>query len=326
MTCTMPRQSVLMHMSNSCGSWQGATVMLIGRSAEMGVVQGLLDDVLRGTSRVLVLRGQPGIGKTALLRAMAERAEKGGLRLVETTGVQVEIGFDFAGLHQILAPFLGGLPGLPDRQRAALETAFGLRAGPGPGSPFLAGLAALTLLTDAAEEQPVLCVVDDAQWLDRTSLEVLAFVARRLLADRVGMAFATRTGEDRAEALAGFPELRVEALPPGAGRELLELAAGGHVAETASRRVLAEAAGHPLALIELGRELRNGRLHAADTPPGLPLRLGERVEWLYRERMSELPPAAKQLLLLAAAEYAGDADLVRRAAEALGVDPDAALL
>jgi DNA-binding CsgD family transcriptional regulator len=299
--------------------------VLIGRGAEMGVIQGFLDDVLRGTSRVLVLRGPPGIGKTALLQAMAERAEKGGPRLVQTTGVQVEIGFDFAGLHQILTPFLGGLPGLPDRQRAALETAFGLGAGQGPG-PFLVGLAALTLLTDAAEEWPVLCVVDDAQWVDRTSLEVLAFVARRLLADRVGIVFATRTGDERAEALAAFPELRVEALPPGAGRELLELAAGGHVADAASRRVLAEAAGHPLALIELGRELREGRLHTADTPPGLPLQLGERVEWLYRERMSELPPAAKRLLLLAAAEYSGDADLVWRAAGALGVDPEAALV
>jgi hypothetical protein len=142
----------------------------------------------------------------------------------------------------------------------------------------------------------------------------------------VGIVFATRTGDERAEALAAFPELRVEALPPGAGRELLELAAGGHVADAASRRVLAEAAGHPLALIELGRELREGRLHTADTPPGLPLRLGERVEWLYRERMSELPPAAKRLLLLAAAEYSGDADLVWRAAGALGVDPEAALV
>jgi len=298
--------------------------MLIGRIAEMGVVQDLLDDVLGGASRVLVLRGQPGIGKTAL-QAMAERAAKGGMRLAQATGVQVEIGFDFAGLHQVLAPFLGGLPRLPDRQRAALETAFGLRAGQGSG-PFLAGLAALTLVTDAAEEQPVVCVVDDAQWLDRASLEVLAFVARRLLADRVGMVFATRTGAERAEALSAFPQLAVEALPPDAGRELLELAAGGRVPEMASRRVLAEAAGHPLALIELGRELREGRLQAADTAPGLPLRLGERLESLYREWMSDLPPAAKLLLLLAAAEYAGDADRVWRAAGALGVDPDAVLL
>jgi DNA-binding CsgD family transcriptional regulator len=299
--------------------------LVIGRISEMGVIQALLDDVLGGVSRVLVLQGQPGIGKTALLQEMAERAAKGGLRLARTTGVQVEIGFDFAGLHQVLTPFLGGLAGLPDRQRAALETAFGLRAGPGSG-PFLAGLAALTLLTDAAEEQPVLCVVDDAQWLDRASLEVLVFVARRLLADRVGMVFATRIGAERAEALNAFPELAVEALPPDAGRELLELAAGGRVPEAASRRVLAEAAGHPLALVELGRELREGRLQAAGTAPGLPLRLGERLESLYRERMSELPPAARRLLLLAAAEYACDADRVWRAAEALDVDPEAALL
>jgi DNA-binding CsgD family transcriptional regulator len=301
--------------------------VLIGRAAEIDVIQDLLDDVLGGASRVLVLRGQPGIGKTALLKATAERAEKSGMRLAQATAVQVEIGFDFAGLYQMLAPFLDGLLGLPDQQRAVLETAFGLGQGPGSGSGrFMAGLAALTLLTDAAEKQPVLCVVDDAHWLDRASLEVLAFVARRLLADRVGMVFATRTGGERAEALTALPEMLLRALPPDAGRELLTLAAGRYVPETASRRILAEAAGHPLALIELGRELREGRLLAADTPPGLPLRLGERLESLYRERMSELPPAAKQLLLLAAAEYGGDADLVWRAAGALGVDPEAALL
>jgi DNA-binding CsgD family transcriptional regulator len=298
--------------------------MLIGRSAEMATIQDLLDGVLGGTSRVLVLRGQPGIGKTALLQAMTEKAAKDGMRLAHTTGVQVEIGFDFAGLHQMLAPFLAGLAGLPNRQRGALEAAFGLGSGSGSGR-FLAGLATLTLLTDAAGEQPVLCVVDDAQWLDRASLEVLAFVGRRLLADQVAMVFVTRTGEEGAEALTGFPEMRVEALSLDAGRELLELAAGGHVPETASRRVLAEAAGNPLALIELGRELREGRPLAAG-PPGLPLRLGERLESLYRERMSELPAAARRLLLIAAAESAGDADRVWRAAEELGVEPDTALL
>ena len=299
-------------------------VLLIDRIAEMDVIQSLLDGVVDGASGVLVLRGQPGIGKTALLQETAERAVKGGMRLAQITGVQVEIGFDFAGIHQLLEPFLDGLAGLPARQREALEAAFGLAGAQGSG-PFLAGLAALTLLTDAAEQQPVLCVVDDAQWLDRASLEVLAFVSRRLLADRVGMVFATRTGEERAAALNGFAELLVEPLPSEAGRELLELAAGGRVSETASRRVLAEAAGHPLALIELGRELQEGRLPAS-AAPRLPLRLGDRLESLYRGRMSGLPPAAKHLLLIAAAEYTGDVDRVWQAAEASGVDPETALL
>ena len=171
----------------------------------------------------------------------------------------------------------------------------------------------MTLLTDAAVKQPVLCVVDDAHWLDRASQEVLAFAARRLLADRVGLVFSLRAGEEHAAALSGFPELQVRALEPDAGRELLELAAGRQVAEPLSRRVLAEAAGHPLTLIELGRELREGR-GIPDAVPGLPMRVGERLERLYLDRVTRLPPAAQTLLLVAAAEHLGDSDKVRRAA------------
>jgi hypothetical protein len=201
-------------------------VALIDRLTETDVMQGLLDGMPEGSGGVLVLRGQAGIGKTALLREMAERAANGGMRVAQAAGVQSEMEFDFAGLHQLLLPFAGGLPDLPDPQRAALGTVFGLASGQAPDR-FLVGLATLTLLTDAAEKQPVLCVVDDAQWLDRVSLEMLTFVARRLLADRVALVFGLRAGEGRAEALTGFPELLVGPLPDEAGKELLEAAAAG---------------------------------------------------------------------------------------------------
>jgi hypothetical protein len=246
-------------------------VALVDRLTETGVMQGLLDEVREGSSGVLVLRGQVGIGKTALLREVAERAANAGMRVAQAAGIQAEMEFDFAGLHQLLLPFAGGLPDLPDPQRAALGTVFGLATGQAPDR-FLVGLATLTLLTDAAERQPVLCVVDDAQWLDRVSLEILTFVARRLLADQVGMVFGLRAGEERAEALSRFPELRVGPLPAEAGKVLLETAAGTRVAESISRRVLEEAAGHPLALVELGSELAAGR-GVPDAAPGLPLRL-----------------------------------------------------
>jgi DNA-binding CsgD family transcriptional regulator len=299
-------------------------VILVDRLTETGVMQELLDRAREGSSQVLVLRGQAGIGKTALLREMAERAASSGMRLAQATGIQAEMEFDFAGLHQLLLPFAGGLEDLPEPQRAALGTVFGLASGRAPDR-FLVGLATLTLLTDAAERQPLLCVVDDAQWLDRVSLEMLAFVARRLLADRVAMVFGLRDREERAEALSGFPELRVGPLPPAAGKLLFERAAGGQVAELTSRRVLAEAAGHPLALVELGNGLAAGR-GVPNTAPGQPLRLSERLELLYLNRARELPNEAQTFLVLAAAEQLGEPDRVWRAAAVLGLNPEVAEL
>ena len=303
---------------------RGANVTLVDRLTETGILQGLLDGVEESSSGVLVLRGQAGIGKSALLRDMAARAANAGMRIAQAAGIQAEMEFDFAGLHQLLLPFAEGLQDLPEPQLAALGTAFGLATGQ-TSDRFLVGLATLTLLTDAAEKQPVLCVVDDAQWLDRVSMEMLAFVARRLLADRVGMVFALPAGEERAEALSGFTELRLGPLPPDAGKELLETAAGGRVAESTSRRVLAEAGGHPLALVELGNELAAGR-SVPDTAPGQPLRLGERLESLYLNRVRELPGRAQTLLVLAGAEQAGEPERVWRAAKALDVDPEVAEL
>jgi DNA-binding CsgD family transcriptional regulator len=291
---------------------------------EMGVMQSLVDGVRESSSGVLVLRGQAGIGKTALLRETADQAANAGMRIARAVGIRAEIEMDFAGLHQLLLPFVTGLRDLPDPQRAALETVFGLATSQA-SDRFMVSLATLTLLTDAAGKQPVLCVVDDAQWLDRVSLEALAFVARRLLADRVAMFFGLRAGEEHAEALSGFPELHVGPLAPEAGKELLETAAGSQMAEPASHRVLAEAAGHPLALIELGNEQAAGRSVPA-TLPGQPLRLGKRLELLYLNRVRELPSGAQTLLVLAAAEQLGDPEIVWRAAEALGVDPEVAEL
>jgi DNA-binding CsgD family transcriptional regulator len=293
-------------------------VALVDRLTEMGVMRDLVAGVRESSSGVLVLRGQAGIGKTALLRETAEQAANAGMRVARAVGIQAEMEMDFAGLNQLLLPFAAGLRQLPGPQRAALESVFGLAAGQAPDR-FLVGLATLTLLTDAAESQPLLCVVDDAQWLDPMSLEVLAFVARRLLADRVGMIFGLRDSEERAEALSDFPGLVVGPLPPEAAKALLETATGARAAEQASRRVLAEAAGSPLALVELGGELAAGR-RVPDPVPGQPPRLGERLELLYLNRVRELPGSAQTLLVLAAAEQLGEPETVWRAAAALGLD------
>src|SRR5215469_92590 len=180
---------------------------LLDRTAETAALQTALAAVRDGLSGVLVLRGEPGIGKTALLDWAAGQADD--MQVARVAGVQAEMGMGFAGLHQLLVPFLGGLDGLPRPQRQALGSAFGLVDGP-PPDRFLVGLAALTLLTDAAADRPVLCVIDDAQWLDQASVEVLGVIARRLYADRVGVLFTVRDGSAGLAGpagLAGLPEL-----------------------------------------------------------------------------------------------------------------------
>ena len=198
--------------------------VLLDRATEAAALEGVLAAARDGLSGVLVLRGEAGIGKTALLEWAAGQADD--LHLARVGGVQAEMGMGFAGLHQLLVPFLGGLDELPPPQRQALGSAFGLVDGPRPDR-FLVGLAALTLLTDAAAAgRPVLCLVDDAQWLDQVSVEVLGFVARRLYADRVGVLFTVREGAGQAAALAGLPELVLAGLPEQAAGELLAASAG----------------------------------------------------------------------------------------------------
>jgi DNA-binding CsgD family transcriptional regulator len=298
-------------------SW--VTRELLDRSAETSVLEGVLGEVRAGLRGVLVLRGDAGIGKTVLLEWAAGRA--GNMQLARVAGVQAEMAIGFAGLHQLLVPFLGGLDGLPGPQRLALGSAFGLVQGP-PPDRFLVGLAALTLLTDAAAGSPVLCLVDDAQWLDQVSVEVLGFIARRLYADRVGMLFTVREGEGQAAALAGLPELVLGGLPTDAAGQLLASSAVAAVDGRVSAQVVAEVAGNPLALVELAGELSPGELSGA-VPLAWPLRFGGRLEELYLARVRALPADVRTLLLVAAADPSGDPVLVHDAAGRLGSGLDA---
>jgi predicted ATPase len=220
---------------------------LQGRRRECGLLDGLLDAVRGGESRALVVRGEPGAGKTALLDYLADRAS--GCRVVRVVGAEAEMELAFAGLHQLCAPMLHRLEWLPAPQGAALRTAFGLGPGSAPDR-FLVGLATLSLLADVAEERPLLCLVDDEQWLDRASAQVLGFVARRLAAESVGLVFAARVpGEE----LAGLPELVVEGLQEADARALLDAVVTGPLDARVRDRIVAETHGNPLALVELPR-------------------------------------------------------------------------
>jgi DNA-binding CsgD family transcriptional regulator len=291
---------------------------LLGRAVETGALEGVLAAVRDGLSGVLVLRGEAGVGKTALLDWAAGQA--GEMQVARVAGAEAEMDMGFAGLHQLLVPFLGGFEGLPAPQRQALGSAFGLVDGP-PPDRFLVGMAALTVLTDAAAVRPVLCLIDDAQWLNQVSIEVLGFVARRLYADRVGMVFAAREGEGRAVVLAGLPELTVGGLVEEAAQELLATSAGGQVDRQVSGRIVADTAGNPLALVELAAELTAAELSGAE-PLDWPLRFEGRLDELYRSRVRALPGGTQTLLLLAAADPTGEPALIWNAAGNLGIDPE----
>ena len=222
---------------------------LIDRHAECGVLDGLLEAIHAGESRVLVVSGEPGVGKTALLEYLSEHAS--GCQLARAAGVQSEMELPFAGLHQLCAPMLGNLPHLPPPQREALRTAFGMSAGSVPDR-FLVGLAVLSLLSDTAEQQPLVCVVDDEQWLDRTSAQVLGFVARRLMAESVALIFAARVPSSE---LKGLPGLVVDPLAESDARALLDAALTAPLDSRVRDLILAETQGNPLALLELPRGL-----------------------------------------------------------------------
>jgi hypothetical protein len=224
-----------------------------------------------------VVRGEPGVGKTALLDYLVEHAS--GCRVARVAGVQSEMELAFAGLHQLCAPMLGRLQRLPGPQRAALRTAFGLGPGSAPDR-FLVGLATLSLLADVAEEDPLVCLVDDAQWLDQASAQVLGFVARRLAAESVGLVFATRVpGEE----LVGLPELVVEGLQEADARALVEAALTGPLDTRVFDRLVAEAGGNPLALLELPRGLTPAELAGGFAlPDAMPL--SGRIEESFRRR------------------------------------------
>ncbi len=292
---------------------------LLNRDSEREELERLVAGVRAGQSRVLVLRGEAGVGKTALLRHLSGTAT--GCRIARAAGVESEMELAFAGLHALCAPMLGGLERLPGPQRDALSTAFGLSAGP-PPDRFLVGLAVLSLLADAAEEQPLVCIVDDAHWLDRVSAQTLAFVARRLLAERIGLVFARRESNN-AHVLEGLPELVVDGLADSDAWALLESSVPGPVDARVRRRILDETRGNPLALIELPRGLTPAELAGGfRLLDGRPL--AGRIEQSFVERVRTLPRDTQLLLLTAAAEPLGDLGLLWRAVERLGIGAEAA--
>jgi hypothetical protein len=275
------------------------------------VLDGLLDGSRHGQSGVLVLRGEAGVGKTALLEhAIGSSSD---MRVLRAVGVEADMELAFAALHQLCAPLLGRLDGLPDPQRDALATTFGLGAGPVPDR-FFVGLAVLGLLSDAAEERPLLCVIDDAQWLDRASAQALAFVARRMLAEPVVMLFAAR---ERSDEFAHLPELVVDGLGDDDARALLASVIPGRLDKRIAEQLLAEARGNPLALLELPRGLSAAQLAGGFGLPGA-LSLQGRIEKSFFVRLEALPGDARQLLLVAAAEPTGDPALLWRAVARLG--------
>ena len=287
---------------------------LLGRAAECAVLDGLVTAIRAGESRTLVLQGEAGIGKTALLNYVVESAAD--MRLLRAVGAESELELAFASLHQLCAPLLDAVERLPSPQRHALEVAFGLSEGPTPDR-FLVGLALLTLLSEAAEERPLLCVVDDAQWLDEVSARTLAFVARRLLAERVGLVFASRIA---APDLEGFAELEILGLSERDARALLGSAVPFRLDNRVRDRLVAETRGNPLALLELPRGLTVTQLAGGfgllDAPRQA---LSSRLEESFQRRLEAIPDDARLLLLLAAAEPVGDPFLVWRAAERLGI-------
>jgi DNA-binding CsgD family transcriptional regulator len=291
---------------------------LLGRRSEREALDRLLHAVRGGASPVLVLRGEPGMGKTALLEYVVEQAS--GCRVARAAGVQSEMELAFAGVHQLCAPMLESLVRLPGPQRDALGTAFGLRAGEAP-ERFVLGLAVLGLLAVVAEERPLVCLVDDAHWLDRASAQALAFVARRLLAESVALVFTVRApGEHE---FAGLPELVVDGLGNGDALSLLDSVVSGPLDERVRERIVAETRGNPLALMELPGALTPAELAGGFALPDA-MALPGRIEDVYRWRLAQLPAQTRLLLLVAAADPVGDSVSMWRAAERLGIGPGAA--
>jgi len=290
---------------------------LLNRTTERTVLDGLLEDLRSGRGRALVVRGEAGVGKSALLEYVAGTAAD--MRVARAAGAESEMELPFASLHQLCAPLLDGLEDLPGPQRDALATAFGLRAGTAPDR-FMIGLAVLTLLAEVAEDRPLLCVIDDAQWLDRSSAQVLAFAARRLLAEPVGLIFGTREPDEH---FRGLADLEVQGLADEDARALLRSAVRFRLDELVQDRILAEANGNPLALLELPRGLSPAQLAGGFGLVG-PRTVPARILEGFRSRLAALPGDTRSLLLVAAAEPAGDPVLVWQAAGRLEIPASAA--
>ena len=266
----------------SAGRSAPVELNLCGRRDESALLEGLLEGARSGRSGVLVMWGEAGVGKTALLECAVSRAT--GLGVFRAVGVESESELAFAALHQLCAPMLDRLDRLPGPQRDALAITFGLHPGPVPDR-FFVGLAVLSLLSEMAAEHPLLCVVDDAQWLDRASAQVLGFVARRLVAESVALLFATREPSDE---LSGLPELSVEGLSDADARELLASVIQGRLDERVRAQIVAETRGNPLAVLELPRGLTAVQL-AAGFGVLAGSSLSGRLEKSFRERLGALP-------------------------------------
>jgi len=292
---------------------------LRGRQKECEALLDLIQTARSGHSAVLVVRGEAGIGKTALVEFLVGAASD--CRLLRAAGVESEMELPFAGVHQLCSPLLERLDVLPEPQAEALGTAFGLRAGR-PPDRFLIGLAVLTLLSEGAADRPLVCLIDDAQWLDQASVQNLTFVARRLVAEPVVMVFAGRIG-DGDPAWAGLPQLAIQGLSEPDAVDLLESAVTTPLDSRVRDRILAETRGNPLALLELPRWYSATELSFGPDLTAAPS-FSRRLEEGFRRQVDPLPPQSRQLLLIAAAEPLGDVGLLWRATERLGIDLDAA--
>jgi DNA-binding CsgD family transcriptional regulator len=298
-------------------SSQGQGARLRGRAAECETLRGMISTVQSGSHQVLVLRGEAGVGKTALLGHVSELGSD--FRCIQVAGVQSDMELAFAGLQQLCAPLMDRFDELPQPQREALNVAFGRGVGPTPDR-FLVGLAVLSLMALASSDQPLLCVIDDAQWLDQVSVQTLSFVARRLLAEPVALVFAAR--DDGAEALAGLPELAIYGLSDSEARELLTSVVPGRIDERVRDRIVAETRGIPLALLEVPRNLSAVELAGGFGNLTVHRSAGQ-LEESFVQRIGSLPVDTQRLLLVAAAEPVGDAALFLRAAANLGIPVDA---
>ena len=301
------------------GQDRSQPLKLLGRGSECEALDRLLVDALAGRSRVTVLRGEAGVGKTALLGYLS--GQVAGWHVARAVGIESEMELAYAGLHQLCAPMLDNLGQLPAPQRDALATVFGRSAGP-PPDRFLVGLATLTLFAEVAEQQPLVCIVDDAQWFDAASAQILGFVARRLLAERIAVVCAARTGIGD-DVLAGLPVLPIQALGDSDARALLLANVPGPLDAAVCAQIITESHGNPLALLELPRTW-----NAADLAGGFGLPGSQpvvsKIEQSYVRRLQLLPSDTQLLVLTAAAEPLGDPVLLHRAAGTLGIDIAAA--
>jgi DNA-binding CsgD family transcriptional regulator len=293
--------------------------MLLDRIEERAVVEGALASARQGMSSALVLEGEVGMGKTALLDHFIAQAHP--LRTVSILGIEAESAIGFGALHRLLLPFLDLVKDLPPPQRDGLSSAFGLST-QAPADLFLVGQATLTLLADAALPQGLLCVVDDAQWVDQESLRVLAFVGRRLRADGIALIFGIRAPYESSLVLAGLPSIEIGGLPEDAALELLSRVLPGPLAADIAHRIVTETSGCPLALTELNHELTSAQLQGGSRFPQ-PIPISRRLETHFRQQVDTMPSGAQMFLLVAATETSGDPSIVRWVAAQLGCTSDA---